>query len=65
MENLDYPWIVTYDNVDDIISIYEFCNLFEYNLTYTIEKKYKGSEVLFYKNGLSVEMLNPKSNITG
>lgn len=65
VENLDYPWIVTYDNVDDIISIYEFCNHFEYNLTYTIEKKYKGSEVLFYKHGLSIEMLNSKSNITG
>lgn len=56
MRRLNYPWIVTYDNVGTIIEMYNFTTYQEYNLTYTVERKYVGTEVMFYKNDLNVAL---------
>lgn len=48
VQNLEYPWIVTYDNVEPIIEMYNFANHNEYELSYTVEIKRKGNEVMFY-----------------
>ena len=56
VRHLQYPWIVTYDNVDDIIQMYNFSNYQEYQLTYTVERKYIGTEVLFYTENLNINL---------
>lgn len=56
VRNLQYPWIVTYDDVDDIISMYNFSDYQEYHLTYTVERKYIGTEVMFYRQDLNIQL---------
>lgn len=52
--DLNHNWIVTYDNVDRIKEIYDEydLNYNEYDLRYSAQKKYKGSEIMFYSNNL-------------
>lgn len=50
VSQLNYPWIVTYDNVDEIISLYNFTEYQTYQLTYTVEKIFRNrSDVLSCK----------------
>ena len=41
-------WIVTYDNVDSIKSMYPNISRIEFALNYSLQKKRKGTEVLFF-----------------
>lgn len=43
---LKQPWIVTYDNVEPIRTIYSEYTPLEFKLTYSVNKKYKGKEIL-------------------
>lgn len=54
VSNLNHNWIVTYDNVDKIKEIYREYDLDfnEYSLRYSAQKKYKGTEIMFYSNNL-------------
>lgn len=56
VRELNYPWIVTYDNVDEIIKMYDFTNYQTYQLTYTVERKYIGTEIMFYRDNLNVAL---------
>ncbi|QVL20369.1 DNA adenine methylase [Pseudomonas qingdaonensis] len=46
--NTARPWIVSYDNVEEIKSIYSKYRQDEYFLSYTAQDKRKGSEVMIY-----------------
>ncbi|NNB60870.1 DNA adenine methylase [Pseudomonas fragi] len=46
--SIDKPWIVSYDNVDEIKEIYSKYRQDEYFLSYTAQQKKKGSEVMIY-----------------
>lgn len=49
IQKLDYPWIVTYDDVKEISDIYSSSKQFSYILNYSISKyNNKGSELLIY-----------------
>ena len=50
----NHKWIVTYDNVDEISTIYSNYQTTTYNLTYTAEKKYSGSEIMIFSNNLEL-----------
>ena len=52
IKNLDYKWILTYDNTDIIKYLYKDYNKLEYQFNYTIPKsnRVKGSELLIYNN---------------
>ena len=56
VKELNYPWVVTYDNVDEIKTIYSFNDGIEYELSYTVEKKYIGSEIMFYRQDLDINI---------
>lgn len=45
-------WIVSYDNVDEIKQLYSRYRDFEYDLSYTIQEKYKGKEIMFFSGNL-------------
>lgn len=54
MQIKNIHWIVSYDNVTEIKQIYSKANMIEYFLQYTAIGIRKGSEVLFYSNGLQL-----------
>lgn len=45
-------WIVTYDNVNEIKSLYKTVNSLEFNLQYTLQDKRKASEVMFFSKNM-------------
>ncbi|MBC5630626.1 DNA adenine methylase [Clostridium sp. NSJ-6] len=48
-----HKWIVTYDLVDEIISMYSKFEKRIYNLQYSAQRRYKGSEVIFFSKNIN------------
>ena len=48
------PWIVSYDNVKEIQEMYASAKKYSYELNYTAQKRYVGSEIMFFSNILNV-----------
>ena len=46
------PWIVSYDNVEEIRTMYSYARSFSYGLRYTAQQRYTGSEVMFFSERL-------------
>jgi DNA adenine methylase len=46
------PWIVSYDNVEEIQTMYSYAHSFTYGLHYTAQQRYTGSEVMFFSDRL-------------
>lgn len=55
IKKLSVPWVLTYDYVDEILNMYSFCNKKEYELSYTVENKRIGNEVMFFNDTLTVD----------
>lgn len=51
----DFPWIVTYDNADEIKAMYSGCETKYFEIQYSVNKKRKEWELLLHKNGMVVE----------
>lgn len=49
----DLKWIVSYDNVEEIKQMYNRFRYIEYGLSYTVQNKYEGKEVMFFSNNLN------------
>lgn len=47
------PWVVSYDNADEIRTMYSYANSFTYGLRYTAQQRYTGSEVMFFSERLT------------
>jgi len=47
-------WIVSYDNVTEIQTMYKSSRRLNYGLSYTAQVRYVGSEVMFFRAGLKV-----------
>lgn len=45
-------WVVSYDNVQEIERMYSLSKALSYGLTYTAQKKYIGSEIMFFSRNL-------------
>lgn len=59
------PWVVSYDNVEEICEMYSMSEGMSYSLHYTAQKRYLGSEVMFFSRNLSIaEELIPRSRLT-
>src|SRR5690606_29260779 len=50
-KSFGYPWLVSYDNVSEIQQMYRLSRSLSYGLSYTAQKKYVGSEVMFFSSG--------------
>lgn len=48
------PWLVSYDNVDQIRDMYRYAEERTYGLNYTAQTRYVGSEVMFFSDRLKV-----------
>lgn len=54
VRQLEGYWIVSYDNVPQIINIYSEVNKKEFNISYSAGKKKIGKEIMFFSNNLVI-----------
>lgn len=59
-----HTWILTYDNMDEIKNMYKEFKSETYKLNYSVEKKYKGDEVIFYSRTLEKNIVSNKVSIS-
>lgn len=57
IRGLPSNWLISYDNVPEILDLYKGCGKIEYGIQYSVQRKYKGKEVIFYPQALNI----PKS----
>lgn len=51
IQSLHVPWIVTYDNVEEIRELYSRENCVEFNISYSANReRQRGSEIMYYRN---------------
>ena len=56
--NFERNWIVSYDNVTEIQQMYLASKNLSYNISYTAQKRYFGSEIMYFSSGLTIPELN-------
>ena len=49
-----WPWVVSYDNTEEICAMYQLSKSLSYGLNYTAQRRYVGSEVMFFSRNLAV-----------
>jgi len=54
-----FPWVISYDNAEEICAMYELSKSLSYGLNYTAQRRYVGNEVMFF----SSEIIIPDSAI--
>ncbi len=59
VRNIQQHWIISYDNVDPIVQMYQGYRQITYNLSYSANNRYKGAESMFFSSQLSIP---PTSN---
>ena len=59
----NHSWIVTYDNNPEIRSMYKNFKKETYTLNYSVQKRYKGEEIIVYSNTISRVAKEEKINI--
>jgi DNA adenine methylase len=52
------PWVVSYDNADEIKEMYAYATPYAYGLNYTAQRRYTGSEVMFFSKRISAPLLS-------
>jgi DNA adenine methylase len=63
MKSVEQQWIVSYDFADEIISMYKTYRRISYKLSYSAAERYKGSEVIFFSNGLNIPIVETPANV--
>lgn len=53
-KKFNWPWVVSYDNTEEICSMYQRSRSFSYGLNYTAQRRYVGNEVMFFSRNLIV-----------
>lgn len=53
-----YNWVISYDDVIEIQSMYEQAQRLNYSLRYTAQRQYTGAEVIFLSENLAVSTKN-------
>lgn len=62
-ERITHHWIVSYDNVPEIIEMYKDSPTITYDINYSVQDRYKGSETMFFSNGLVIPDVKNPSNL--
>lgn len=57
------PWMVSYDNVDPISELYKKYKSIEYKLSYSVNNRYAGSEIIFFSNNLLLPLAKDPSRV--
>lgn len=51
--NFARPWVVSYDNAEEIRAMFHYAQSFTYGLNYTAQRRYAGAEVMFFSYDLT------------
>lgn len=62
-KSIGQPWVVTYDNVLEIRDLYVESPLVEYNINYSAQDRYAGSEVMFFSKSLKIPKVEDPAKI--
>lgn len=57
-------WIVSYDNIDAIVRLYERYNCLSYGINYSAQLRYLGSEVMFFCDQLQIPEVRDPTKLT-
>lgn len=49
-----WPWVVSYDNTEEICAMYQLSRSLSYGLNYTAQRRYVGNEVMFFSRNLVI-----------
>lgn len=49
-----WPWVVSYDNTEEICAMYQMSQSLSYGLNYTAQRRYVGNEVMFFSQNLVI-----------
>jgi DNA adenine methylase len=55
-ERFRRPWVVSYDNADEIKDMYAYATPHAYGLNYTAQRRYTGSEVMFFSKRIAAPL---------
>lgn len=50
------PWVVSYDNAEEIKEMYAYATPYAYGLNYTAQRRYTGSEVMFFSSSIEAPL---------
>ncbi len=53
-KSFKWPWVVTYDNAEEICAMYLMSQSLSYGLNYTAQRRYVGNEVMFFGRNIMV-----------
>lgn len=63
VHGIRHPWLVSYDAVPEVLSLYGGFNRVIYELSYSAAERYHGDEVMFFSPKLNVPDISTPSNI--
>lgn len=53
-QKFKWPWVVSYDNMEEICSMYQMSNSLSYGLNYSAQRRYVGNEIMFFSQSLNI-----------
>lgn len=53
-KSFKWPWVVSYDNAEEICVMYQMSQSLRYGLNYTAQRRYVGNEVMFFSRSIVV-----------
>jgi DNA adenine methylase len=53
-KSFKWPWVVSYDNAEEICAMYQMSQSLSYGLNYTAQRRYVGNEVMFFGQNIVV-----------
>tara|TARA_R100000656_G_scaffold125026_1_gene105069 strand:+ start:3606 stop:4484 length:879 start_codon:yes stop_codon:yes gene_type:complete len=63
--DFSFPWVVSYDNTEEIRAMYQPSKSISYGLNYTAQKRYIGNEVMFFSQDLTIPKEANPTKMTG
>ncbi len=63
VSRIEQPWIVSYDNTPEITNIYKGFRNIQYDLSYSAQERYAGSEIMFFSKSLIIPAVKNPSRV--
>ncbi len=53
-DHFQWPWVVSYDNAEEISLMYKLSKSLRYGLNYTVQRRYVGTEIMFFNRKINI-----------
>jgi DNA adenine methylase len=64
VRGLAVPWVVSYDDHEDVRALYQGCTTVAYDIAYSASDRYRGREVAFFSSGLVVPDISDPAKLS-